>query len=536
MTLVFALATLMGTAGTAAEKRPIVNKCVDGRQTEDPSSPPCVAFFDGDNGGGTWQGVTADEITLLIYQTSVITVDAQGRTESTPPAGTYCDVDLMDCDGDGWTDPDPHAYLRIANAYSRYFNQRFETYNRHVRAFMYFASGRATPSSRRADAADNWERLKPFAVMDQTQFGDHRSVYADAMARRQTMVFGDYSDLGRAFFQQHSPKVWSYWPDVETSANLYSEYVCAKVAPTKVATGEFAGKDRKYALYFADDPLRPEARLRADLVRAAVSICGIAIGVEDVFTFPYSGYSIDTQGDRSYAAANAALMKTRGYNTILWAGGSESDTSKWADLMQYRPEWIVAGDGEIDGNGFGSSQGQASWSNAWVVSHQPRRGPLSEEPSYQAYKEAEPSGSDGGLVYSFYSDWFLFFTAVQTAGPTLDPIHVEAGLRALAPKTSTSPYAPGGHFPAGNFTFVKDGNESWWDPTGIVGSTAGCYRLVGGGKRFTAETWASAVEAGIGKRTEDGSPDGAERVPYRDPCTENGASGDIRAGIPFLEE
>src|SRR5437879_5167404 len=34
-------------------------------QTEDPLSPPCVAFFNGDNGGATYAGVTRSEITTL---------------------------------------------------------------------------------------------------------------------------------------------------------------------------------------------------------------------------------------------------------------------------------------------------------------------------------------------------------------------------------------------------------------------------------------------------------------------------------------
>jgi len=37
------------------------------RQTEDPSSPPCVPFFQGDNFGATYQGITKNEIKVLVY-------------------------------------------------------------------------------------------------------------------------------------------------------------------------------------------------------------------------------------------------------------------------------------------------------------------------------------------------------------------------------------------------------------------------------------------------------------------------------------
>src|SRR5438105_12253704 len=45
--------------------RPNQKQCVGTppRQTEDPTSPPCVPFFEGDNFGVTYQGVTKNEIT-----------------------------------------------------------------------------------------------------------------------------------------------------------------------------------------------------------------------------------------------------------------------------------------------------------------------------------------------------------------------------------------------------------------------------------------------------------------------------------------
>src|SRR5687768_16669513 len=50
-------------------KNPSTKRCVGNppRQSEDPLSPPCAAFFDGDNQGATYQGVTKDEIRVLFY-------------------------------------------------------------------------------------------------------------------------------------------------------------------------------------------------------------------------------------------------------------------------------------------------------------------------------------------------------------------------------------------------------------------------------------------------------------------------------------
>src|SRR5688500_1174590 len=51
-----------GEVGGRAVKTAGTKRCVGSppRQTEDPLSPPCVAHFEGDNGGATYQGVTRD--------------------------------------------------------------------------------------------------------------------------------------------------------------------------------------------------------------------------------------------------------------------------------------------------------------------------------------------------------------------------------------------------------------------------------------------------------------------------------------------
>src|SRR5439155_27088732 len=58
-----------GAGASGAGKNPSTKRCVGRppRQTEDPMSPPCVAYFNGDNFGATYSGVTASEIRMLFY-------------------------------------------------------------------------------------------------------------------------------------------------------------------------------------------------------------------------------------------------------------------------------------------------------------------------------------------------------------------------------------------------------------------------------------------------------------------------------------
>ncbi|MFN2611566.1 MAG: hypothetical protein ABR507_11975 [Actinomycetota bacterium] len=541
-----------GTKGKSVTHQNISLKCVANHQTEDPNSPPCQPYFQGDNGGATYQGVTKNDINVLIYQETVITQDSN-RVEASPNNGTYCNVELMDCDGDGKQDPDPHVWIRVANAFDRYFNSRYQTYGRHVNVWFYWSNG-TTEAARRSNAVDNWKRLHPFAVIDEAWNGGFHEAYADSMAHLNTMVFASYVGQPRSFYQKYAPKVWSFWPDIENWSDGYISYVCNKIATQANAQdGDFAGKRRRYALYYSSDEGYPELATFAGKVKDGVAHCSsinpkahdIHIESQDTYTFPYSGWAVDTNGDRSYAEQNCTQWKSATnaagspdpYTTILWAGGSETDTSKACGKLSYRPEWIVAGDGLIDANAYAQVQDQDSWSSAWTQSYQLRTGRLQDDPSFAAYKEAEPDGQDAQWAQSYYRDWFMLFQSIQVAGPRLNPQSVDKGLHAIQRRQSTSPYVAAGYFLPGDYTYVKDGNEMWYDKTGLdPNGNQGCYRLVNGGNRFDYQSWGSYAED-----PKSGAKSGALsrgmgssllRDVGNDPCTGYTNSQGIRPGTP----
>src|SRR5581483_5996050 len=73
---------------------PIVKQCVQtptgARQTEDVYSPPCVPFFQGDNGGSTFRGVTKDEIKVVIDLDDAVITGGDKGNEDPPPSGSIC--------------------------------------------------------------------------------------------------------------------------------------------------------------------------------------------------------------------------------------------------------------------------------------------------------------------------------------------------------------------------------------------------------------------------------------------------------------
>src|SRR5687768_11157954 len=73
---------------------PATYRCVGSppRQTEDPLSPPCVPYFEGDNFGDTYQGVTEDEVKLVLYFDGNLGTVGTSRGTETCPTNTMIDL------------------------------------------------------------------------------------------------------------------------------------------------------------------------------------------------------------------------------------------------------------------------------------------------------------------------------------------------------------------------------------------------------------------------------------------------------------
>ncbi|MEO7804829.1 MAG: hypothetical protein ABIS18_11085 [Actinomycetota bacterium] len=487
-------------------KKPRNKDCVefpDGlKQTNDPNAPPCAPFFDGNNGGATFQGVTADEITVLFYQSMFIAGD---QNEQAPGPG-YCDLNIdINADGQFCTDTATGiemSYVRVTRSLARYFNERFQTYGRAVHFYVYWTPGAQTPGSRRAEAADNWERLKPFAVVDNAFFGGFNAVYAEAMVRRKVSVYGSFASLANEHFQKNAPFVWSFWPDIEHWADQYTSYICQKVAPQKTVL--YSGpalkdKDRVYALLYTTDESYPGLHYFRELFKQGIKSCPNGAKIDWVVekTFPIAGFGA-INADRNshiYASEVVADLQKNKVTTILWLGGMEGKISPAANDAKYYPEWFVAGDMTIDNGANGRDQNQEVWKYAVTVTNLLREGKPEDVPSRQALRESDPAArqEDEDLANTIYRPFFMLWKSIQVAGPQLSPQNIDRGQHAIPRVKSTSPYVAACYYDVGDYTCVKDAAIEWWDPTAPDpngdSTSSGCWRMVSDGTRFPAREW-----------------------------------------------
>lgn len=488
-------------APAGSGRNPTTKRCVGNppRQTEDPLAPPCVANFSGDNFGSTYQGVTRDEVRVLVYAEGGITTVVTSQGGETAPQNVYVDLAQEPKNDD-------HYYVRMLRGWQRYFNDRYQTYGRFVHFYIYFNStnGAATPEQRRADAADNFATIHPFAVLAYADFAGNADAYLQAMAERGVLNFGSYIGRPASFYQQYPKLVWGYQPSIEVQAHLFAAFVCREVVKPGVVTfggPDVQGKKRVLGLLESADESKPGFAHFAEVVKQEVQGCGGTFATTQ--TFPSAGYIADSRHPPSYAATGAAAFQQAGVTTIIWPQGYETNYSAAANKISYTPEWVIAGDHTHEGNDSGSYQDQNEWAHARVVTTVPFVKPAADSICYREYRTADPDApsQDVSLMcgaFTWYDDLGRLFTGIQVAGPRLTPTSVDRGMHAIPPIPSQSNDVPACFYEPNDYTCIKDGVLERYDPQCQATQTSrtGCWRMIEKGKRYFADGWPEGDLAG----------------------------------------
>ncbi|MHB8510343.1 MAG: hypothetical protein ACYDGR_17130 [Candidatus Dormibacteria bacterium] len=461
-----------------------------------------MAFFNGDNGGATYQGVTKEEIRILIYVEGLPSGSSWFATsdgkEAYPAPGSYFDLGQPPSGPDG-----NFVFLRAARWYQAYFNQRFQTYRRFAHFYVAFgtlnSTGNADPSTRRADAAENIQRIHPFAVIP---YAIASAVsYDEAMANAGVLVFVGNPVLqagaigeDAAFYQAHAKLVWSYIPSLDQRASMFSSFVCSQAVPFPVSFSRdptFQGQTRTLGLISVDSPAYPELTEYGGFVQKDVQACGGTITLVQHFSDPSS--SIGTPGSPSEAQTIMANFKKAGVTSLLWAGGFNESFTKAATAVGYLPEWIVAGDNLLDENLAGQTQDQNQWADARVVSEYTQALDPPTQPCYEAVISVDPSAPSLDIRNTacvFYPDFRELFIGIQVAGPRLSPTTLDQGYHAIPAVSSTDPRVPACYYLPGDYTCVKDAMVEWWNSAGKDPSgNPSCYAMMESGKRYRDGFW-----------------------------------------------
>lgn len=457
-----------GAGGKQAAAAPRVGGCANRKAQvpNDPYSPPCIAFT-GDNGGATYRGVTATEITIAARLAGL--PDFSAAPSDSGPAASFSIK--------------PEEIKRTLEGLAEYFNSRFQFYGRKLKMVFFDGKGNFNTELQgggqeavEADAVKAAEEIKAF--------GDIIAIsapYSDALARRGLMAFGA-PYMSQEWMKARRPYAWSATTDCTFIQQSVSDYVNKRLAgkPAKYAGGDLKGKKRTTAI------LAPENPWYQQCVEAGEKVAREA-------GYPNQAriaYKLDFNTLSNQAASIIAKLKSEKITSVICGCDPAIPiflTSK-AQEQGYFPEWIITGAGFIDLDVLGQLYQQDQWSRSLGVSFIGPLQPLRATTGYNAFKAVRPNEEPSSLVDILYYNMYLLAIGVQHAGPQLNPETFERGMYAW----------PGGSGPAGTWKFTpgrytptQDAREIYWDRNAVSpqNKEKGSYVDPAPGKRFRPGGW-----------------------------------------------
>ena len=439
----------------------------------DPYSPPCVSF-DGDNGGETARGVSADEIVI-----SARTPDAVGFQ------------DALSEMGDGAIADSQEDVRRTISGLVEYFNERFELYGRQLRVEFFDGTGDTMEESlgrgqadAQADALTVSGDIGAFA-----EINGSTEPFGDALAREGVIAIGA-PHLSGEWMEGRAPYAWSPATDCSIIARSSSEFgnVRLRGGDAEYAEGDLQGRPRKMATVVPENPVYQQCL-------AAAEEAARDAGFEPPMSI---SYTLDI-GTMSNQAANiVARLQNEQVTTVTCSCDPVLPVFLTARAQEqgYHPEWIVTGSGFTDQDVVGQLMNQDQWSRAFGISYNAAAQPMEATLGYNAYKQVRDD-EPAFAVNSMYASLYLLAIGIQGAGPELTPETFQQGMFDY----------PGGDGPAGtwgfgpgNYSAPENFREIYWDPqaTSNFNGQPGAY-----------------VETDPGVRHFPGQlPEGGPRVPW----------------------
>jgi hypothetical protein len=479
-------------------------------------APPCVApWKGGDNGGATAPGVTADSITIALYQAQPDLLQ-QAFFENSG------------------SDESLAKERETTQDYVDFFSSHYELYGRKVKLVTVKASGAPDDAvAAKADAIKVATEVHAFV-----SFGGpgQTTAYADELAARGVLCVGDCVIAEpQSFLERHAPYVWPTIASPEQASEHWAAFVGRQLGRGKAvhAGPALRSQRRVFGVVHYDD----DAGTFAKSVRHFEQRLG-SYGVKAKVTVPYS---LDLTTAQQDARNVIAKLKSAGVTSVILAGDPVFPTflTKEATAQNWFPEWIVLGYAFTDTAVFGRQYDQQQWAHAFGVSLLPARttDELDELGNLITWQTGHPPPAK--TFRELVQAPLVFFTGVHLAGPELTAKSFAAGLERYPPPKTTTPtrlhlsWGRHGIWPGVDLTGGDDATVIWWDPKAkgpdeVGRDGTGLYRYADEGKRYLPGQWPRSSIALFDPATSSGVLEqlpAADQPPsYPSPASGSGAT------------
>jgi hypothetical protein len=480
--------------------------------------PSCVPPFNGNNGGATYNGVTAKTITIAVPMSG-----NQAQAKALAAAANDQDSD--------------QAVQDTLKNYLDLFAHHMQTYGRTFDVKIFTSAYNSTDSTAaqntecQSDATTIAKSLHAFITVDAYVQECGTLAYQNSLARDGVLCWCTVT-VPASYYLNWAPYVWGTGlPDETQAYQMRAEVICDElVAYPPQYAGEAdlnqpVAKKRKFGLLWpgASQIVNSDAYVAgAKFFEDQLAKCGANLPIHDSFPI------VDPNGPAD-AQTEMAKFKQQGITTVILVSDPIDPIylTTAASKQQYFPEWFNTGSALIDETHFGRLYDQSEWKYSFGVSFLPDRVPTEQGEEWSMYNWAyhttppAPYATKNGL-YGFARS---FVTGVQLAGPNLTPYTFQCGEPPYTVNTHSGwlgskkpvacigktypgmfgfPISPTKYtsrisnpviswgprlWPWDDYNMLDDGALIWWDPnasgmdeTGSSGT--GMMRYMNGGKRY----------------------------------------------------
>jgi hypothetical protein len=436
----------------------------------------CYAPFSGNNGGATYQGVTARSIKVVLY-----------LPEANDPVLSYIEGAIADTDTNQQT-------IATVQGYAKFLQSYYETYGRKVDLIPFVATGSALDDvAARADATTIVQTIKPFAVIGGPAL---TAAFGQEIVANKIFCVDCIPSQPDSFYAQHSPYAIGLDMNADEGQIQLADYIGAQLKGRPAA---FAGdpamhhETRKFGLVYISTG--QDSEIQTDHFVQSLAKIGVKLAARLAYASPVT---IDSVG-------LIAKLKAAGVTSVIFSGDpvAPGSLTRAATSQNYYPEWIISGSVLTDTAIFARTYDQKQWAHAFGISFLGARTDPSVSGSiylYHWYYGKNPPAATGAATTT--PDVTLLFVGLQGTGPDLTPANFLAALFA-APKPAealTQPmitYGNHGIWPQTDYLGIDDATEIWWNPNAVGPDELnhpgkGLYEYVQGGQRYLPGQWPDA--------------------------------------------
>jgi hypothetical protein len=452
---------------------------------------PCVAKFEGFNGGDITRGVTKD--TIKIAMRSPVDPGSETVEQARIAAGQASN----------------EVFRQVFMTFVDYFNKNYELFDRRVVVELFNGQGNAIDEAQSkgrelacADATTLAERGY-FGVIRYPSIASESEPFSECASQRKLFIPTGANYFPEQYFQRWHPYVWGIRMECERIARQYAEYTIKRLANRKAKwAGDplYQQQDRVFGTYVPNN----------DGYQRCVNIYEETLAKQGLKIKHRINYTLDVSQFPTQAAAAVVQFKSMGITSLILACDSISTgfMVEYANDQGQRwyPEWLIIGVDSQDQDGRGRSwqtgpesiaAGSAGTRNQKMIDgHLFGPGQLGTDSKLysktgeaaQAYKAATGKDIPAGSHLAYYIAVDLF-NKLQAGGPLLTADNIALGLRKLPPAGGVQG-AWGMWSYANDHTAADDSREVYWKSaaTGFDGRL-GSYLDTYGGARFTDGQW-----------------------------------------------